>query len=142
MRNALCGLLGVVLLLAVLAVEYVPAAGPLSAADKKADERLKTNLWMTKKLEFSQKILAGLTKGDFDLIEQNAGEMYAVGYLEKWDMADLPDYRRHVKTFDMLNKDLMRHAKDKDVKAATQTYTKLIASCVECHQVVRSAKKK
>ena len=130
MKNALIGLAGLLFVLGVVGVEV----GRARQADtpKKLDE--KASLWMVRKLEFSQNILAALTRGDFDLLEKNASEMYVVGYLEKWDMADLPSYRKQVKIFDDSTRELIRQAKAKNVPAATKAYTQLIASCVECHQ--------
>jgi hypothetical protein len=102
----------------------------------------KASVWMTKKLDFSQKILQGLTKGDFELVRKNADAMIVVGYLEKWDRAAIPTYRQQMKAFEEANKDLIRQADKEDVQAATRAYTKLVVSCVECHTVVRDAKKK
>jgi len=107
----------------------------------KADDRDKASVWMTKKLEYSQKILAGLTKEDFEMISKNADAMTVVTYLENWDRAGRADYRKQLRVFETANKDLVRHAGAKDLKAATRTYTQLIQSCVECHIVIRDARK-
>jgi hypothetical protein len=111
---------------------------PTQADDKKAD---KGSLWMAKKLEFAQKILAGLTKGDFDMVKSNAQEMHVIGYLEKWDRAGIPEYRRQVKYFDDANKELIRQAEKMNINGATLAYTQLTLSCVQCHTVVRDTKK-
>ena len=95
MKHALYGLTGLVMVLGLQIGR---------AEEKKLDE--KASLWMTKKVEFAQKILAGLTKGDFADAEAAARDMYAVGYLEKWDMAGLPAYRKQVKAFDAATKEL------------------------------------
>jgi hypothetical protein len=137
MKHALYGLTGLVVLLGLLGLQMGRAE---PAADKKLDE--KASLWMTKKVEFAQRILAGLTKGDLAAAEEAARDMYAVGYLEKWDMAGLPAYRKQVKAFDAATKELISQAKAKDVDAAAKAYTQVVVSCVECHKVVRDAKKK
>ncbi len=133
--------MGVLVALALLSI--CPVVAQETTARKRAvlDERDKASLWMTKKLEFSQKILAGLTKGDFEMISKNASEMQVVGYLEKWDRADLAEYRRQVRYFDDANKELIRQAEKKNVSGATLAYTQLVSSCVQCHTVVRDAKK-
>lgn len=107
----------------------------------KADDRDKASVWMTKKLEYSQKILAGLTKEDFEMISTNADAMTVVTYLENWDRAGRADYRKQLRVFETANKDLVRHAKAKNLAAATRSYTQLIQSCVECHTVIRDARK-
>ena len=122
----------------VAALTFLPFC---PAADKKGGQD-KASVWMTKKLEFSQKILQGLTMGDFEMVRKNADSMAVVGYLESWDRAAMPEYRKQTKAFDSANKELVRQAEKKDVKAATRAYTQLVVSCVECHSVVRDAKRK
>jgi cytochrome c556 len=136
MKNVLVALT----LLAVTVV--VLCACRAGAEDKKpADDQDKASLWMKKKLEFTQKILTGLTKGDFDLIKDNAEAMQVVGYLEKSDRANLPGYRQQTQYFDDANKELIRQAKAKNVNGATLAYTQLTLSCVQCHSILRDAKK-
>src|SRR4051812_38573229 len=79
--------------LVALTALVVSAAG----ADEKKAEKEKASLWMEKKLEFTQQILAGLTKGDFEAISSNAGKMQVVTYLEAWDRGKNPEYRRQLK---------------------------------------------
>ncbi|MFM7151814.1 MAG: hypothetical protein ACKO23_18455 [Gemmataceae bacterium] len=123
------------LLPALLALAFV------GVRTMKADDRDKASVWMTKKLEYSQKILAGLTKEDFEMISTNADAMTVVTYLENWDRAGRADYRKQLRVFETANKDLVRHAKAKNLAAATRSYTQLIQSCVECHTVIRDARK-
>jgi hypothetical protein len=121
------------------------AALALCAAEKKgarkAPPRDEASIWMTRKLELSQKVLTGLTQGDFELVKKSADQLLVVGYLEKWDRADLPGYRQQLRSFEAANKDLLRHARDKDIRPATRAYTRLVVSCVECHSVIRDAKR-
>jgi hypothetical protein len=44
---------------------------------------------MTKKLEHAQKVLAGLTSADFEMVKKHAEAMQVISYLEGWDRADL-----------------------------------------------------
>src|SRR5262249_52964074 len=124
----------------VAAVTFLPICP--AGDDKKGTKPDKASVWMTKKLEFSQKILQGLTQADFETVRKNADGMVVVGYLEGWDRAGTPGYKKQMKAFESANKDLIRHAEKKDVKAATKAYTQLVVSCVECHTIVRDAKKK
>ena len=125
----------------VIAVALLPIC-PADEAKKDSRARDKASVWMTKKLEFSERILRGLTMGDFDLARKNADAMVVVGYLEKWDRAEMPGYRKQLKSFEAANKELVRQAEKKDVTAATRAYTQLVVSCVECHTLLRDAKKK
>ena len=141
MKNTWVKLVYGLLAVALLTIDPIAAQEAKGRKRGPLDERDKASLWMTKKLEFSQKILAGLTKGDFELIAKNAGEMQVVGYMEKWDRADLPEYRRQLRYFDDANKELIRQAEKKNTSGATLAYTQLISNCVQCHTVVRDAKK-
>jgi hypothetical protein len=141
MNNMRFGLASLVLMAALLPL--CPAGYNKRGEGKKGvREPDKASVWMTKKLEFSQKILHGLTKGDFELVRKNADAMIVVGYLEKWDRAAIPEYKRQLKAFEDANKELIRQADKEDVQAATRAYAKLVVSCVECHTVVRDTKKK
>lgn len=129
-------------LLAVLtALVLLPAHAPAQKADtdRKIDERDKASTWMTKKLDFSQQILAGLTRGDFALVRKNADAMVVVGYLEKYDRARNPEYRRQIRYFDDAVKELIRQTDRKNLNGAALAYTQLTLSCVHCHTILRDA---
>jgi hypothetical protein len=113
---------------------------PLSGQEKSGD-REQPSIWMKKKLEFSQNILAGLTEADFDKVRNNAQAMNFVGALEKWHRADKPDYKRQVSYFEFANLELIRQAGEKNLDGATLAYNQLTVSCVQCHKIVRDAKK-
>jgi hypothetical protein len=107
-----------------------------------ADE--KPTDWMKQKLEMSQHILAGLTKGDFEAVEANAQKMNVVNYMEKLVAADQPHYKeymRQLNSFETANRELLRQASKKNIEGSTLAYMQLTVSCVHCHRVVRDAKK-
>lgn len=118
---------------------------PTAAQDKPGIEQEKASAWMKQKLELSQNILSGLTMGDWDAVELNAQRMNIVNYLEKWIAADKPqytEYKRQLSYFELANREILRQAKAKNIEGATLAYNQLNISCVQCHQVVRDAKKK
>ena len=141
MKNARCWLPALVV--AVTLLPTCPAGDDKKGGGKKGGKDSdKASVWMTKKLEFSQKILQGLTQGDFEMVRKNADAMVVVGYLESWDRAGMPEYKKQLKSFESANKELVRQAEKKNISAATRAYTQLVVSCIECHNVVRDAKKK
>jgi len=113
----------------------------LSGQENKASEKDKASIWMKKKLELSQNILAGLTESDFEKVRLNAEGMKFLGYLEKWDRGDMPDYKRQLSYFEIANRELIRQAREKNLDGATLAYNQLTVSCVQCHKIVRGAKK-
>jgi len=141
MKNTLFGLACLLTVLAMLSLCTASAQEEKPGKAKKG-EADKANIWMKSKLEHSQKILAGLTKGDFEMIEKSAEALKVISYLAKWDSADLPEYQRQVRYFDDANKELIRQAHNKNVNGAALAYTQLTLSCVHCHAVVRDVKKR
>ena len=139
MKDKRIGLACLLVALAALSVSAV-GADEEKTREKKADKE-KASLWMEKKLEYTQKILAGLTKGDFEMIGTNAGSMQVVNFLEEWDRGKNPEYRRQLKYFSDANAELIRQAGKKNLGGATLAYTQLTLSCVHCHNVVRDVKK-
>ena len=115
---------------------------PSSGQEKKPVKQEKASVWMEKKREFTQNILVALTQADFAEIERNAENMNFVGYLEKWERGGArPDYKRQMTYFEFANQELIRHAKEKNIDGATLAFNPLTTSCVQCHKVVRDAKK-
>jgi cytochrome c556 len=128
----------VALLVAVLACSAFPSrAQEKNSSDQ---EKEKASVWMKKKLEFSQNVLAGLTEADFEKIGANARAMNVLGYLEKWVRADRPGYKQQAAYFEFANQELIRQAREKNLDGATLAYNQLTVSCVQCHKIVRSAK--
>jgi hypothetical protein len=135
MKSKLFALTAVVITLAALFV------GLSNGQEKKSADKEKASIWMKKKLEFSQNVLAGLTEADFQKIDTNAKAMSFLGHLEKWTRADRPDYKEQMFYFEVANKDLLREAREKNLDGATLAYYHLTASCVNCHKIVRDVKK-
>ncbi len=124
---------------AVLLLVLVPTAGPCSRAEQGDREDART--WMQKKLEYSQKILAGLTKADFDSIKRSATNMNFLGYLEKSAFAGTAGYKQQITYFEFANNELIRQAGERNLEGTTLAFTQLTMSCVQCHKLVRDAKK-
>lgn len=103
-------------------------------------QQLKPDVWMKRKLEFSQEILAGLTEGDFQKVNEYAHMLGFVGYLSAFLRAEEEDYKRQVTYFEFAAKELIRQSKEKNLDGATLAYNQLTTSCVQCHKVVRAKK--
>ena len=140
MKDKWFGLASLLVALAALSVSTVGADEEKPRA-KKAGKK-EVSLWMQKKLEHTQKILAGLTEADFDVIQASAGQMQVINFLEEWDRGRNPEYKRQLQYFSDANAELIRQAGKKNLGGATLAYTQLTLSCVHCHNVVRDVKKK
>lgn len=132
-KICLCGLALLVIALAL------PAATSQGGDDK--DIKKKANIWMKAKLEFSRQILEGLTDGDFDKIGQNARALNVAGFFDALFRPKNPDYKHQIVLFVSANDEIIRQAKAKNLLGATLAYNQLMVSCVQCHQILRDAKK-
>jgi len=114
-----------------------PARHPEARKDNAQDSKDKASVWMKHKLGASQKILEGMTRGDFEMIEKHAQGMENLGYLEGWVRADVPGYVSHLHAFNQANRELIRASKNKNLDGVTVAYSQLTISCVQCHRFMR-----
>jgi hypothetical protein len=141
MKNTLLGL--GCMLAALVGISVCLARAPDKAPPpRKQEKKEEASIWMKRKLEYSRKILEGLTRGDFDLVKTSAAALEVVSYLEESDRADLPGYRRQLRYFTDANKELIRQCRNRNSSGATLAYTQMTLSCVHCHDLIRDAKKK
>jgi hypothetical protein len=101
----------------------------------------KASVWMKTKTNLSTKILAGLTDADFDKIRDNAQALNVASLLEVLFKGKDPAYQQQVVLFVTANQELIRQAKAKNLYGATLAFNQLTVSCVQCHQIIRDAKK-
>lgn len=111
------------------------------AGDQKEDGKKKASIWMKAKLEYSRNIQAGLTEADFDKVAKNAKALNATSFLESLFRSDRKDYKQQIQQFGYANQELIKQAEAKNLYGATLAYNQLIISCVQCHQIIRDAKK-
>src|SRR5262249_25772808 len=108
-------------------------ARPMQADDKPpADKGQPMSFWMTKKLEYSQNILAGLATGDFDKIVANAQSMRNLSKIEGFVRGQTPGYRSQLHLFEESTDEIIRQAKKDNVEGATLAFAQLTFSCVNC----------
>lgn len=127
----------VVRLIAVALFVSTMTARPASAQEKASD-------WMKNKARMSHAILDGLTDADFVKIELNAQKMNVINFLEKMVATDKPEYKeymRQLNAFETATRELLRQSAAKNIEGATLAYTQLTVSCVQCHKILRDAKK-
>lgn len=110
------------------------ALGALAGQDKQQPE----SVWMKKKLEFSQSILAGITTEDFDKVRDSAAAMRRMSALEGFARRkDTKAYRAQLAIFEFSNDELLRYAEEKNIDGAALAFTQLTLSCVNCHKQLR-----
>lgn len=138
----------IALALAFLAIAVVAMSGPQVRAQRPEPSegqsrgpQDKASVWMQQKLVASQKILEGMTRGDYEMIGKNARAMQVMGYLERWVRADIPGYKAQLQAFEYANDAIVRSAKNRNLDGVTLAYTQLAISCTQCHKIVREESK-
>jgi hypothetical protein len=121
------------LIVAVLSVLLLATAAV--AEDEKQVEG--PSFWMKQKLTFSENILDGLAKEDYELIQKNAISMKGLNTLEFFIRQKPEGYRTQLKTFEFSVNELVRNAEGKNLDGATLAFTQMTISCVNCHKELR-----
>src|SRR5262245_51947488 len=120
MNRILCSLIAVAVLTMPLAVaeEKKPAKKPEpkpAKAEEKIDDK-NPSIWMKKKLDYSQNILAGITAEDFDKIADNARAMKGLGKFESFVRSRNAGYARQLQAFEDINDEIIRQAEADNVE--------------------------
>ncbi|MFN0020202.1 MAG: hypothetical protein ACKVP0_18225 [Pirellulaceae bacterium] len=135
-------LVGTVLALAIataedkVSVAKKPPAKEARPPEGKIDDK-NPSIWMKKKLDYSQNILAGITAEDFDKIADNARAMKGLGKFEAFVRSRNAAYTRQLQVFDEINDEMIRQADNDNVEGVTLAFTQLTVNCVNCHKVLR-----
>ena len=117
-----------------------PTKKPEAKADQKPDEKIddkNPSIWMKKKLDYSQNILAGITAEDFDRIADNARAMKGLGKFEAFVRSRNVAYTRQLQAFEDINDEIIRQADNDNVEGVALAFTQLTVNCVNCHKVLR-----
>ena len=147
-----------VFILSLIGMSFVVAAGVAAAADKPvrstqpavppaadadADAAAAPHtVWMRKKLDYTQEILAGIAIADYDRIAKNASAMRALSRIEGFVRGRTPGYRAQLQIFENATDELLRQAEKENVDGAALAFTQLTISCVNCHKQLRQAETK
>jgi cytochrome c556 len=101
--------------------------------------------FMRSKLEYSKRVLDGLTREDFSEVAASARSLKTLSEAAEWAEAmgrpEAGRYAVYSKQFQALTDALTVKAEAKDLDGATHAYNQLIMNCVNCHKEIRAAKK-
>jgi hypothetical protein len=110
------------------------------ATEEKIDDK-NPSIWMKKKLDYSQNILAGVTSEDFDKIADNARAMKGLGKFEAFVRSRNPAYTRQLQIFNEVNDDIIRQADSDNLEGVALAFTQLTINCINCHKALRQHEK-
>lgn len=97
------------------------------------------SFWMAQKLEHSQNVFAALAAGDFEKLEQNSSQMQLLSKIEGFVRRRSPEYTAQLHAFELANREVLRHARAKNIEGATLAFQQLTISCVACHKLLRDS---
>jgi hypothetical protein len=113
--------------------------------DKKAAKKpgpTTTQVLMKDKLAHANKALEGLAIENFDGIAESAQMMRMISRAASWYVIGSDEYSRISKNFQEQAADLERHAKEKNLDAASLDYMRITITCVQCHKYMRDYRSK
>ena len=124
----------------LLSVLLSPAS--ISRAEPKEEIAANKNVIksMRAKLEHAKLALEGITRADYEKIEQAADKMAAMTEADFWHVMNTPKYVNLSVDFHKAVDSLRDAAKMKDLDSATLRFMKVTTSCVECHRHVRNVR--
>ncbi len=96
---------------------------------------------MRLKLGASQEVLKGIALQDFALVRTNAQRLSRLSHTTGWAARQAPEYELFTAEFRRAADDLVRAAEEKNIDAATVSYTQMTFACVSCHKYMRGGGK-
>jgi hypothetical protein len=127
--------LGIVLACQTVSADEPPKQPKESTKDKPSSS------WMKLKLDYSQKILAGIATADFDQIVRSAEAMEGLTTIEGFVRGRVPGYATQLEIFKDANAELIKQGKRGNVEGTTLAFTQMTLSCVNCHKKLRDESK-
>lgn len=127
----------IVLLACLLGLVCTAATTPADPPKKPPQKEQPLSFWMEKKMEYSQDILRGLVRGDFEKVAEKAEQMRVVSKIEGWIRGKKPGYRAQLQVFEFANNEILRQSRAKNLEGTTMAFQQMTASCVSCHRILR-----
>jgi hypothetical protein len=110
--------------------------------DKKEPTPTSNQVLMHEKLTHAKDALDGLSLEKFDKIAESAQMLRMISRAASWHVLDSEEYERYSKNFQEQAADMERHAKEKNLEAASLDYVRISLTCVQCHKYIRDARRK
>lgn len=98
------------------------------------------NLVMQQKLGHAQKVLEGISVGDFALIEKHAQELSLLSNRIEWQVMKTPEYLQYSNEFRRNVEAMAKAASNKNLDGAALAYVQMTMNCVNCHKHVRESR--
>lgn len=94
---------------------------------------------MRQKVAYSQKVLVGITQGDYGLIANNAEKLVELSNKTNWYSRQVPEYELFLNEFRRRAQEVREAGKQKNLDSASLAYVQMTLSCVSCHKFIRKS---
>ena len=127
MKNLIHGLL----------VSIIIASCVWAAEDAVPRKQRPTQPFMRQKLDYARGILEGITLERYDAVTTNAVALRNMALNNFFLTMGNQEYRLAITNFQSRVDTLLEGAKQKNLEASTDAYTRVVRGCVECHRRFR-----
>jgi hypothetical protein len=129
-----------VTLVTALALVFVSTGQSEEPRINKSKALTSNQMLMRDKLVQMNRVLEGITLDRFDQVEESAEMLRMISRATSWHINNpTPQYKRISANFQEQAADLVRHAKDQNIEAATLDLVRMNITCTHCHQHMREA---
>jgi hypothetical protein len=126
------------LLVVVLIFAFSQLGSSQTPKPPKTEQLTSNQALMRDKLVQMNLVLEGITLDKFDQVEESAKLLGMISRAVSWHINEpTPQYVRMRKNFEEQAVDLARHAKEKNIEAATLDLVRMNITCMDCHQHMR-----
>ena len=121
----------------VLIVSLVAASWVFAADDAPPRKQRPTQPFMRQKLDYARGILEGITLERYDIVTTNAVALRNMALNNFFLTMGNQQYRLAITNFQARVDTLLESAKEKNLDASTEAYTRVVRGCIECHKQFR-----
>jgi len=113
-------------------------ASCLYAADDPPPRKQRpTQPFMRQKLDYARGILEGITLERYDVVTTNAVALRNMALNNFFLTMGNQQYRLAITNFQSRVDTLLETAKEKNLEASTEAYTRVVRGCIDCHKQFR-----
>jgi hypothetical protein len=129
--------------LVLCSAALVIAIGAAVVVAQEGVQRSRTRAeFMRMKLDYSKKVLEGLTMENYEDISKSAKALKRLSEAAEWEVPTIPNANEYVvftSEFQRLADEMAQKAKERNIDGATLAYLRMTMNCVNCHKYVRQA---
>ena len=96
---------------------------------------------MRDKLMHAEALVRAVVLGSHTQVERSATELVRISEATTWSPLQTPQYLNHASQFRVAAQTLADEARARDIDGVSLAYMEMTLSCVQCHKLVRGARR-